>query len=168
MRQRASEGMSSMKSAVLSWPRDREPLKFSADSTAIITTTNCSTEVHMITIHLRRAAVAAMFLTSAVAWSHELSVEECLEGGDFIMHAAMSRDYGTPRDQFISKVQGDLLLIQSFPPELRWFVQDTDDEVLLVSAAERVFDQPVDPEVHRDAFLQSCFGRVKFTPRASR
>lgn len=122
----------------------------------------------MITIHLRRAAVAAMFLSSAVGWSHELSVEECLEGGDFIKHAAMSRDYGTPRDQFISKVQGDLLLIQSFPPELRWFVQDMDDEVLLVSAAERVFDQPVDPEVHRDAFLQSCFGRVKYTPRASR
>ena len=100
----------------------------------------------MITIHLRRAAIAAMLLSSAVAWSHELSVEECLEGGDFIKHAAMSRDYGLTRDQFISKVQGDLLAIQSFPPELRWFVQDTDDEVLLVSASERVFDQPSDPD----------------------
>jgi hypothetical protein len=122
----------------------------------------------MITIHLRQAAIAAMFLSSAVAWSHDLSVEECLEGGDFIKHAAMSRDYGMTREQFISKVQGDLLMIQSFPPDLRWFVQDLDDEVLLVSATERVFDEPSDPEAHRDAFLQSCFGRVKYTPRASR
>lgn len=122
----------------------------------------------MVTIHLRRAAIAAMFFSSSLAGAHELSVEECLEGADFIQHAAMSRDYGMTRDQFISKVQGDLLAIQSYPPELRWFVQDVDDEVLLVSAAERVFDEPSDPDSHRDAFLQSCFGRVKYTPRASR
>ncbi len=122
----------------------------------------------MLTIHLRRAAIAAMFLSSSGAWSHDLSVEECLEGGDFIQHAAMSRDYGMSREQFITKVQGDLLAIQSFPPELRWFVQDIDDEVLLVSAAERVFDEPSDPDSHRDAFLQSCFGRVSFVPPAYR
>lgn len=122
----------------------------------------------MITTHLRRAALVALFASTPVAWSHSLSVEECLEGGDFIKHAAMSRDYGMTREQFISKVQGDILAIQSFPPELRWFVQDLDDEVLLVGAAERVFDEPSEPEAHRDAFLQSCFGRVSFKPRTTR
>jgi hypothetical protein len=122
----------------------------------------------MKTTQLWQAALVTLFAAAPAAWSHNLSVEECLEGGDFIRNAALSRDYGTTREQFISKVQDDLLLIQSFPPELRWFVQDFDDEVLLVGAAERVFDQPSDPETHRDTFLQSCFGRVKFTPRAAR
>jgi len=118
----------------------------------------------MITIHLRRAVLAVMVASAPVAWSHDLSVEECLEGGDFIRHAAMSRDYGMTRQQFMTRVHGDLLAIQSFPPELRWFVQDFEDEALLVSAAERVFDEPADPESHRDLFLQTCFGRVGFSP----
>ncbi|MEO8038871.1 MAG: hypothetical protein ABI794_08865 [Betaproteobacteria bacterium] len=118
----------------------------------------------MISIHLRRAILAVMVVSAPVAWSHDLSVEECLEGGDFIRHAAMSRDYGVTRQQFMSRVHGDLLAIQSYPPELRWFVQDFDDETLLVAAAERVFDEPGDPETHRDLFLQSCFGTVSFSP----
>jgi hypothetical protein len=94
------------------------------------------------------------------AAAHELSINECVEGGDFIMHAAQSRDYGLTREEFIGRMQGDLLAIQSFPQELRWFVQDEDDEALLVAHAERVFDAPQEPAAHQADFLSMCFARM--------
>ena len=94
------------------------------------------------------------------AGSHDLTFNECVEGSDFIMHAAQSRDYGLSREEFISRMQGDLLAIQSVPPELRWFVQDEEDEALLVAHAERVFDEPQAPHVHQADFLDSCAARM--------
>jgi len=94
------------------------------------------------------------------AGAHDLSVTECQEGRDFIRNAALSRDQGLSREEFIGRMQGDLELIKAFPPDLRWFVQDTDDEHLLVGAAEKVFDAPDDPERHGDEFLTSCFASI--------
>ena len=114
---------------------------------------------------LRRAALHAIFCTVAAsaavpANAHDLSVQECLEGGDFVLHAAQARDAGYTRYRFLNQVVSDLISIQAYPPELRWFVQDHDDESLLVSAAEQVFDEPVEPDRHRDSFLQTCFTRT--------
>jgi hypothetical protein len=90
------------------------------------------------------------------AQAHELTMSECLEGSDFIKNAALSRDYGMTREDFIGRMQNDLVLIQAFPPELRWFVQDQDDETLLVGFAESVFDSPQAPESHQSDFLAAC------------
>jgi hypothetical protein len=110
------------------------------------------------------AAVAASLALPAGA--HELTFNECVEGSDFIMHAAQSRDYGLTREEFITRMQGDLIAIQSVPPELRWFVQDAEDEALLVAHAERVFDQPREPHVHQADFLDSCSARLSEQSRA--
>ena len=119
---------------------------------------------------LRHAASCVVFCTviagtAAPATAHDLSVQECLEGGDFILHAAQARDAGFTRYRFLNQVVSDLISIQAYPPELRWFVQDQDDESLLVSAAEKVFDEPVEPDLHRDSFLQTCFTRTSSLQR---
>jgi hypothetical protein len=87
-------------------------------------------------------------------------VDECLQGGDFIRNAALSRDMGISRGEFIGRMEADIQAIQAFPPQLRWFVQDEDDEVLLMTAAQGVFDAPEIPEHHREAFMHACFSRV--------
>jgi len=96
--------------------------------------------------------------------AHELTSSECREGGDFIKHAAMSRDYGVSREMFLDRMQSDLAMIQAFPPHLRWFVQDPDDEELLSGAARLVFDAPRAPESHQSAFLEACLARVSDGP----
>jgi hypothetical protein len=98
-------------------------------------------------------------LTCAVA-AHELTLDECLEGSDFIMHAAMSRDYGITREAFLDRMQSDFQMILQFPPHMRWFVQDKDDEALLTQAAQTVFDSPREPESHQSEFLAVCVERV--------
>lgn len=105
--------------------------------------------------------LAAMMMGLALpAGAHELNYDECVEGSDFIKHAAMSRDYGLSRDEFIARLHGDLMAIRAFPRELRWFVQDDDDAALLVSHSERVFDEPRVPQIHQTEFLQVCLTRV--------
>jgi len=88
------------------------------------------------------------------------SMQECLEGSDFIVNAARSRDAGIPGDQFLDKLEGDFLLVRSFPSDLRWFVHDADDEALLLAGARRVYDQPLPPESHRRQFLDVCLRRI--------
>jgi hypothetical protein len=100
------------------------------------------------------------------AGAHELSFNECVEGSDFIKHAAMSRDHGLSREEFIGRLHGDLLAIRAFPPELRWFVQDDEDAALLVSHSERVFDEPRVPDIHQTEFLQVCLTRTGEQARA--
>lgn len=91
--------------------------------------------------------------------AHPLSLQECFEGGDFIAHAAQARDNGITKAAFSDKLVADIYLIQGFPPELRWFVQDPDDAEFLLAESTRVFDQPKAPEAHRTAFLARCFDR---------
>jgi hypothetical protein len=107
---------------------------------------------------LTLAAVVCALADAAAA--HDLTLDECLEGSDFIKHAAMSRDYGLTREAFLDRMEGDLLVIQQFPPQLRWFVQDPDDETLLTQAAKTVFDSPREPESHQSDFLAACVERV--------
>jgi hypothetical protein len=74
------------------------------------------------------SAVGLFALTSiwtAQATAHPLTLAECAEGGEFIRNAALARDAGTSREFFIGRLEEDLILIQAFPPQLRWFVQWT-------------------------------------------
>jgi hypothetical protein len=109
----------------------------------------------------RRLAMLLFVLASPAVTAHVLSLEECLEGGDFIAHAAQARDNGSTRTEFLDRLVADILLIQAFPPQLRWFVSDPEDAEFLHAEAARVFDAPLYPEAHRAQFLSHCFERSR-------
>ena len=102
--------------------------------------------------------IFVLFCPAENAVGHEVTRAECTEGSEFIRNAALARDNGQSRDAYLGHLRGDLLTIRAFPPEMRWFAQDEEDEALLVSAASDVFDNPQPPEQHRQAFLERCLG----------
>ena len=114
----------------------------------------------LTTLAKQLTLAAVMGGLSFVAAGHDLTLTECAEGGDFIMHAAMSRENGMTREAFLERMESDIRLIQAFPPQLRWFVQDEDDEQLLTWAARLVFDAPREPASHQSEFLAACTARV--------
>lgn len=107
-------------------------------------------------------AVAASWLAAFTVPAGALTVtpQDCREGADFIGNAARSRDNGMPAARFVARLDEDLVLIQSFAPELRWFARDDDDARLLRGAALRVFAEPALPEAHGEAFLSECMALV--------
>ena len=112
-------------------------------------------------MHRRLALLLFVLALGATADAHVLSLQECLEGGDFIAHAAQARDSGSTKAEFLDRLVGDILLIQAFPPQLRWFVSDPDDAEFLHAETARVFDTPLHPEAHRAQFLSRCFERSR-------
>jgi hypothetical protein len=106
----------------------------------------------------RTVALAGLLalIAAGPAASRAIPVDECIEGGEFIRHAAMSRDSGITREFFMDRLAEDIMMIQAFPPQLRWFVQVESDEKLLTGAAARVFDEPRTPEEHETAFIEEC------------
>lgn len=105
-------------------------------------------------------ALALAVNSDGPAAAHSLSLAECREGGEFIRHAAMSRDAGITRQFFMDRLEQDIALVQAFPPELRWFVQDDHDARLLSAAAAHVFDSPATPEQHEARFVSDCIQAV--------
>ena len=95
-----------------------------------------------------------MWAIQAIA--HPLTMAECTDGGEFIRNAALARDNGMTREIFVDKLTEDLVMIQSFPPQLRWFVQDSGDEKLLSEAVFKVFDEPLTAEQHESSFIGAC------------
>jgi hypothetical protein len=89
-----------------------------------------------------------------------VTLEECAEGADFIRNAALSRDNGARADAFLRRLEEDLVLIQSVPPALRWFVRDEDDEAMLRTATIGVFAEPRGPHDHHRDFLAGCRATV--------
>jgi hypothetical protein len=108
---------------------------------------------------LALALLLSLLSTAAAAQQH--SPRECREGGDFIRNAALSRDSGTTREFFVGRLEEDLLTIRAFPPSLRWFVHNAEDEVFLRGEVEAVFDLPQSSEQHRASFLERCSQRAK-------
>jgi hypothetical protein len=104
--------------------------------------------------------LAALVATPAIALAHPPSYQECLEGSDFIANAARARDNGVSKTAFVSRMREDIELIQAYPPQLRWFVQDGDDATFLIAQAEAVFDAPRPPKAHQTEFLASCSARI--------
>ena len=100
----------------------------------------------------------ALFLSTGAAAQHSLG--ECREGGDFIRNAALSRDSGTTRASFVGRLEDDLQTIRAFPPALRWFVHNPEDEQFLRAEVEAVFDSPLSSELHRAGFLERCARRA--------
>lgn len=97
------------------------------------------------------------------AGAHDLTREECTQGGEFIRNAALARDAGITREFFVNRLAEDLVLIRAFPPQLRWFVQDESDEKLLSGAVFEVFDAPRSAFEHETEFIGTCMQAVAAT-----
>ena len=113
------------------------------------------------TTHTLKAGLLAFLFWPLMSMAHELSIQECVEGGEFIKNAALARDRGVSESYFISKIRDDIEVIQGFPRELRWFVQDEDDAVFLIEAAASVFQQPKLPRMHQAEFIVSFLAKTK-------
>lgn len=112
---------------------------------------------------LRRVALAVLcfgLMQAGTSSAGRPTMEECLEGSDFIRNAALSRDAGVSADAFIDRMKDDFFAIRAFPSELRWFVHDEGDESFLSEQARLVFDESVAPEEHRAHFLLVCVDRM--------
>jgi predicted GNAT superfamily acetyltransferase len=119
--------------------------------------------------NIRSAAAMAVLAGAAVlaanaAEAHALSLEECAEGSDFIKNAALARDEGMQERQFVAQFQADVQALQRLPAELRWFVQDKDDEVFLLSAVQEVFRKPKPATVHQAQFALACMRSIEDEP----
>ncbi len=113
---------------------------------------------------VRRAGLMlalALNLSGHVAGAHELSVQECREGADYIRNAAISREHGMSEAAFMDIFDNDLAMIKAIPKELRWFVQDDEDAAFLRSALNQVFRQPKAPAEHAMDFAHACVGRAR-------
>jgi hypothetical protein len=108
----------------------------------------------------RFVLLLSLLLGAGAGWAGVPSLTDCLEGSDFIAHAAQSRDNGMTREGFLDRMRTDFQQIRAFPPALRWFAQDEDDERFLLAQAEEVFDRPQAPERHREGFLRACLERA--------
>jgi hypothetical protein len=112
---------------------------------------------------LQNLSACALFAATMAAGSARASaptLAECLEAADFIANAAVSRNNGISRQEFMARLESDLFTIHAFPPSLRWFAHDGDDEVFLTQSAAEVFDRPLDPDAQRGSFLHACFERL--------
>ena len=110
---------------------------------------------------MRGVLLALALLLPVAAAAQQHSARECREGGDFIRNAALSRDSGATRDFFVGRLEDDFETIRAFPPAMRWFVHNADDEVFLKGEVEAVFDAPQNSEQHRSAFLERCAKRAE-------
>ena len=106
------------------------------------------------------ATIAAALSLAVGAAAHPLSREECAEGGDFIKNAALSRENGMDGMTFLARTIEDFAAIKSFPPSLRWFVQDQYDEDYLLKAVADVFSNPREPQAHQTNFFGDCVTRT--------
>jgi hypothetical protein len=109
---------------------------------------------------VRSLALAAIASIAVTAQAGVPTVHDCLDGSDFVANAARSRDNGMSRDAFLARMEEDFVVIRSFPPALRWFVKDDDDERFLLDAAASVYDRPQAPAQHHADFLAVCLQRL--------
>ncbi len=107
------------------------------------------------------ALALSLSLPGSMATAHELSVQECREGADYIRNAALSREHGMSESAFMDIFDNDLAMIQSIPKELRWFVQDDEDADFLRAALNQVFRQPKAPAEHAMDFAHACVVRAR-------
>jgi len=112
------------------------------------------------TLQLALALAACIVLEIDAAAASQPTMDECFEASDFIGNAALSRDAGVSAEAFLQHMQQDFSAIHAFPPELRWFAHDADDEAFLYESARTVFDEPLNPQAQRAAFLRACLDRM--------
>lgn len=109
---------------------------------------------------VRSLAVAAAASVALAVHAGVPTLPDCLEGSEFIANAARARDNGMLRDTFLARMEEDFTVIRAFPPALRWFAKDDDDERFLLDAVARVYDRPQPPARHHADFLAVCLERL--------
>ena len=92
----------------------------------------------------------------AQAQTIEVDAGECREGAQFIGNAAQSRKNGATKEMFVGKLDEDLFVLETIPPELRWFAHSEAEAQFLRAAVLDVFEFPRDPKDHATQFLASC------------
>ncbi len=100
--------------------------------------------------------------TAAGVQAIEVDAGECREGAQFIGNAAQSRKNGATKEMFVGKLEEDLFLLSSIPPELRWFAHGDAEADFLRTAVAEVFEFPRDPRDHARAFLHDCLRAAGF------
>ena len=108
--------------------------------------------------------VLTLLLLALPCLARQPSATECVEAGDFIKNAALARDGGMTETDFLGRIRDDIELIQSFPPHLRWFVQDDDDAEFLLAAATEVFQKPKRASEHQNDFIKACLRKAGSKP----
>ena len=86
----------------------------------------------------------------------EVDASECREGAQFIGNAAQSRKNGATKEMFVGKLDEDLFVLTSIPPELRWFAHSDAEADFLRAAVLEVFEFPREPLDHAKSFLVNC------------
>jgi len=86
----------------------------------------------------------------------EVDANECREGAQFIGNAAQSRKNGATKEMFVGKLDEDLFVLTSIPPELRWFAHGDAEADFLRAAVLEVFEFPREPLDHAKSFLVNC------------
>jgi hypothetical protein len=105
-----------------------------------------------------RSLLFGVCLTCAALGAHAIEVDagECREGAQFIGNAAQSRINGATKEMFVGRLDEDLFVLTSIPPELRWFAHGDAEAEFLREAVLDVFEFPREPKEHAAAFLAAC------------
>ena len=113
-----------------------------------------------------RSLLLGICLTCSALGAQALEVDasECGEGAQFIGNAAQSRKNGATKEMFVRKLDEDLFVLSSIPPELRWFAHGDAEAQFLREAVMEVFEFPRDPKDHATAFLTSCLKSAGLDP----
>jgi hypothetical protein len=93
-----------------------------------------------------------------------VTTDECYEGSQFIENAALLRESGKiegVKENFISQMFEDFEKLKSVPEELRWFVQNENDEFFILNQALKVWENKKEPSKHREEFLFDCLIYIK-------
>lgn len=110
----------------------------------------------MLASSLGLAIAMALAGGNAAAGSIEVDADECHQAAQFIGNAALSRQNGMSKERFVGRLDDDLMVLSSMPPERRWFVHGDAEARFLRDAVLDVFDTPRAPRDHAEGFLTNC------------
>lgn len=102
--------------------------------------------------------------TALGAQAIEVDASECREGAQFIGNAAQSRKNGATKEMFVGKLDEDLFVLASIPPEMRWFAHGDAEAQFLRAAVLDVFEFPREPKEHALSFLVTCLKSAGLEP----
>lgn len=103
-------------------------------------------------------------LTALGAQAIEVDASECREASQFIGNAAQARKNGATKEMFVGKLDEDIFVVSSYPPETRWFVHGDAEAQFLREAVKSVFEFPRDPKDHAASFLADCLRSAGLEP----
>lgn len=83
---------------------------------------------------------------------------ECKQAAKMMYDTAAYRDKGGYPATVFERFMHDLELAKQYPPKARWFVEETQDAVLLYSWLQRIFADGETPDTVRFKFLIDCMG----------